>query len=108
MMTPQKAAGNQASGKAKVMIAQHILQLAMLDLGIGSPEGQSILEALSKLVKKFGKSEEDSKQIMPAELMQAMQSSAGPGAPPGAKPPGAAPGAAPPGAAPPGAPPTVQ
>jgi hypothetical protein len=91
MMTPQKAAGSQASGKAKVMVAQHILQLAMLDMGVASPEGQAILEALTKLVKKFGKTEEDSKQIMPAELQQAMMRGAGPGAPPGAKPGGAPP-----------------
>jgi hypothetical protein len=99
MMTPQKAAGNQATGKAKIMIAQHILQLAMIDLGVGSPQGGAILKALTALTKEFGKSEEDSKQIMPAELMQAMQSSAGPGAPPGA---GKPPGGPPPGGPPPG------
>ena len=95
MLTPQKAAGNQASGKAKVMIAQHVLTTALVDLGVSSPEGQAVLEAITKLVKKFGKSEEDSKQIMPAELQMAMQRQAGPGAPPpGGPPPGA--GAAPP------------
>jgi hypothetical protein len=96
MMTPQKANGNQASGKAKVMIAQHILTTALVDLGVQSTEGQAVLDALKMLVKKFGKTEEDSKQIMPAELMMAMQRQAGPGQAPGAKP-----GMPPPGAAPP-------
>lgn len=91
MLTPQKAAGNQASGKAKVMVAIHILKTSMLDLGVGE-EFQAVLDAVKTLTKKFGKSEEDSKQIMPAELQMAMQRQAGPGAPPGAKPP-AAPGA---------------
>ena len=94
MLTPQKAAGNQASGKAKVMIAQHILTTALVDLGVSSVEGQSVLDALKVLVKKFGKSEEVSKQIMPAELQMAMQRSAGPGQPPGQAPPQAPPQAA--------------
>ena len=108
MLTPQKAAGNQASGKAKVMVAQHILTLAMLDVGVGSAEGKAILKALSTLGNSFGKSEEESKQIMPAELMMAMQSQSGPGkapAPGGGPAPGAPPGGAPAGGAPP---PTLQ
>lgn len=97
MMTPQKASGSQATGKAKVMMAMHVLQLSMLDFGAASPEGQAIFDAIKPLVKKFGKSEDESKQLMPAEMMAAMQQGAGPGAPPGAKPPGAPP----PGGAPP-------
>ena len=95
MLTPQKANGNQASGKAKVMIAMHILTTALVDLGVSSPEGQAVLDSVKTLTKKFGKSEEDSKQIMPAELQMAMQRQAGPGQPP------AAPGGPPPGGAPP-------
>lgn len=90
MLTPQKAAGNQASGKAKVMIAVHILKTAMVDIGVGE-DFQAILDAMKILTKKFGKSEEDSKQIMPAELQMAMQRSAGPGQPPGQAPPQAPP-----------------
>ena len=86
MLTPQKAAGNQASGKAKVMVAVHILKTAMVDLGVGE-DFTAVLDAMKTLTKRFGKSEEDSKQIMPAELQMAMQRQAGPGAPPGAKPP---------------------
>jgi hypothetical protein len=98
MMTPQKPKGNEASGKAKIMIAIHIMKTAMVDLGLGE-DFTAVLDAVKILTKKFGKTEEDSKQIMPAEIMQAMMKQAGPGAPPGAKPPGA--GAPPPGAAPP-------
>lgn len=101
MMTPQKPEGKIAAGKVKVQVAIHALQLAMQDVGISTDDGQAILEALSKLTKKFGKHEEDSKSLMPAELMQVMQQKAGPGAPPpGAPPPQ---GAAPPGGPPPGA-----
>lgn len=101
MMTPQKPEGKIAAGKVKVQVAIHALQLAMQDVGISTDDGQAILEALSKLTKKFGKHEEESKSLMPAELMQVMQQKAGPGAPPpGAPPPQ---GAAPPGGPPPGA-----
>lgn len=79
MLTPQKASGKQASGKVKVQIAIHALQLAMLDMGASSPEGTAILEAITKLVKKFGKSEDQSKQLMPAEIMQIMQQPKPPG-----------------------------
>jgi hypothetical protein len=96
MMTPQQPKGQQASGKAKVMIAIHILKTSMVDLGLGE-DFQAVLDAVKTLTKKFGKTEEDSKQIMPAEIMQAMMKQAGPG-PPGGKPPG---GAAPAAAAPP-------
>jgi len=99
MLTPQKPAGNQASGKAKVMVAQHILTLAMMDFGPASKDFDACLAALSTLKKEFGKNEEQSQKLMPAELMQALQSQAGPGAPPKpAAPPGAAPGGAPGGA----------
>jgi hypothetical protein len=102
MMTPQKPEGKIAAGKVKVQVAIHALQLAMQDVGIMTDDGQAILDALGKLTKKFGKHEEESKSLMPAELMQVMQQKAGPGAPPpppqGAAPPGA--GAPPPGAMP--------
>lgn len=93
MMTPQKPAGNQASAKAKVMVAQKVLQGAMAEMDLNTAEGKAVLEILAKMTKAFGKSEEDSQQIMPAELMQALQPAAGPGAAPGGAPP---PGAKPP------------
>src|ERR1700691_5367880 len=71
MMTPQQPKGQQASGKAKVMIAIHILKTSMVHLGLGE-DFQAVLDAVKTLTKKFGKTEEDSKQIMPAEIMQAM------------------------------------
>lgn len=92
-MTPQKAAGNQASAKAKVMVAQKVLQGAIAEMDLNTPDGKAVLEILAKITKAFGKSEEDSQQIMPAELMQALQPAAGPGAAPGGAPP---PGAKPP------------
>jgi hypothetical protein len=76
---------------------------AARELGPMTAEAQAVLKAISTLTKQFGKTEDESKQVMPAELMMAMQSAAGPGAPP--KPPGPA-GA--PGGAPAGVPPSPQ
>lgn len=94
MLTPQKASGKQASGKVKVQIAIHALQLAMLDVGAASKEGQSILEAIRSLVKQFGKSEDESKALMPAEIAQVLQQQKKPGMAPPAGAPGAPAGAA--------------
>lgn len=85
------------------MIAQKILQSTIPDLDLQSAEGKGVMEILAKMVKVFGKNEEDAQQIMPAELMQALQPAAGPGA----APPGAG-GAAPPGAKPPAPPMPMQ
>lgn len=99
MLTPQKAAGQIASGKAKMMGAIKLMQMALLDFPPQSPEFQAGIKAIAKLTEHFGKTEEDSKQLMPAELMSLMQSQAGPGAPGGMKPPMPAAGGAPPPAA---------
>jgi Tfp pilus assembly PilM family ATPase len=97
MLAPGKDAGKMASGKAKVQIAIHALQLAMIDVGAMGPEGSAILKAISSLTKEFGKTEEQSKSLMPAEIQQIMQKQ--PAKPPmGAAPPGAGvPPPAPPG-----------
>ena len=94
MRTPQKPEGKIAAGKVKVQVAIHALQLAMQDVGISTEHGQAILKALATLTKQYGKSEEESQQMMPAEIMQVMQKQSGPGAAP--PPQGGAPGGAPP------------
>lgn len=85
-----------AQGKVQVMLAIRALQVALGNLGVMSEDGRVALDAMSKLIKHFGKSEENSQSLMPAEVMQLMQRQTGPGA----APPAAAPGGAPPGAAP--------
>jgi len=102
MLTPQKPAGQQQTGRVKVLIAIHALQTAIPELGVLSEEGKTVLDAIRTLTKRFGKSEDSDKGLMPAEIAQIMQR-AGPGAAPvapkPAAPPAAAAGAAPPMAA---------
>lgn len=98
MLTPQPQEGKKQAGKVKMMVIAHALQLAAADFGVMSPDGSFALELLQKITKKYGKSEDDTKQLMPAELAQVFQQAAGPGAPPGG---GAAPQPQQPPAAPP-------
>jgi hypothetical protein len=75
MLGPNKMAGKAASAKIKVQVAIHALMLAAQETGVMSEEGRAILDAIQKLTKQFGKSEDQSKQLMPAELAQILQQS---------------------------------
>ena len=98
MLAPQKAVGKQQAGRVKVQVAIHALMLAIAEVGPMSSEGRTILEAITKLTKQFGKNEDQPKQLMPAELQQIMAQSKGAGLNPAVagaiKPPMPQPGAA--------------
>jgi hypothetical protein len=101
MMTPQKPAGDQEAAKVKMLLVQHEMEKALASFGSSSHEGKAILKALSTIAKAFGKNEDESAELMPAMLKQALAQESGPGAPPKGAPPPPKPGAgAPP---PPGA-----
>lgn len=106
MMTPQMPEGQIAGAKVMVLSAVKVLTRALMDLEPNSEEYDAVLGAVSKLSKKFGKEEDESEKMMPAEMGILQQALAGPGAAgPGAGPGGPPPpgGGAPP--MPPGAPP---
>jgi hypothetical protein len=88
MLTPQKPAGQLAGAKVQVLSATKVLTRALADLEPKSPEYDAVLAAITKLSKAFGKDEDESEKLMPAELgilQQALAGpgAAGPGAPPG-------------------------
>jgi hypothetical protein len=84
MLTPQqKPAGKQQSGAVLVQVAIHSLLLAAQKYGGKGEEFSAILEAITKLTKKFGKGEDEAKALVPAE-MQTVLGAAKPGAMPGA------------------------
>jgi hypothetical protein len=103
MSTPQAPGGMLEGAKLKVMTSIKTLEMALGTFGSTSEEGKAVMKAISALAKAFGKHEDESKELMPAEIKQLMAGLAGPGAPPG--PPAG--GAPPPGGPPPGAPPQV-
>ena len=78
MLTPQKPAGQVQSARIKVQVALHALTLGLREAGPMSEDGRAILEAIQKLVKQFGKTEDATKPLMPAE-MAAVMSAAQPG-----------------------------
>jgi len=82
MLTPQKQEGKAASARIKVQVALHALMLAAREAGPLSEEGKTIVEVISKLIKQFGKSEDESKPMVPAE-MRAILSQAQPAQMPG-------------------------
>lgn len=95
MMTPQKPAGQIAGAKVTVLAATKLLTRALMDLEPKSDEYDAVLSAITKLSKRFGREEDESEKMMPAELGIIQQALAGPGAGPGGPaqpPPGAPPG----------------
>ena len=95
MLTPQKAVGTEASGYAEVQTGVTFLMTAVKK--VGGPmtkRGEALLKAIALITKEFKDVEDKGKELMPAQLMRALQ---------GAKPPGM--GAPPPGGARPGMPP---
>lgn len=81
-------------------MAVKMLEQAVAAFGIGSEEGKAILSAHKTLSKKFGSSEGNTQQLMPAELRHMIAEFAGPGMPGGNPGAGAPPGGPPqPGAA---------
>ena len=99
MLSPQPAAGDQEGAKVDCLMAQKILEKALSKFPGGGKEHKAVLQSISTLAKAFGKEEDKTAELMPAEIKQMLASLAGPGG--SQKPPTPPPGAAPPGAAPP-------
>jgi hypothetical protein len=89
MSTPQPANGMREQGLVKVRMAAKMLEQALPMVGSDSEDGKCVLEVLSKLSKKYGKTDDKTDQLMPGELKQ-LQDALG-GGPGGQKPPGAGP-----------------
>ena len=68
MSTPQDKKGLKAAAQTNVHIAVNMLEEALSAYGSESEEGGSILTAITKLRKLFGK--QDSSDLVPAEIMQ--------------------------------------
>ena len=100
MATPQQPKGLQQAEKVHVMMSMDLLAQAIPALGPQSEEGQAVMKALQILSKQFGKTQDKSRDLVPAEIMQLLSAlpQAG-GGNPGAKAMGA--GGPPPGAMPP-------
>ena len=81
MLTPQKAVGTEQTGRVLAQTGMQALMLAASKIGITTKEGQVLLEVIAKLAKTFGKSEDQSKQLMPAQIQQMLAASKSPAMP---------------------------
>lgn len=91
MATPQQPKGLQQQQKVHVMMSMDLLAQAIPALGPNTEEGQSVMKALQILSKQFGKTQDKSRELVPAEILQLLSAlpQAGGGSP-GAKAMGAA------------------
>jgi hypothetical protein len=69
MTTPEPQAGNMEEARLNVMMALDMLQNALQTFGMQSEEGESLSDAIEKLVSKFGERESQTRELMPAEIM---------------------------------------
>ncbi len=69
MTTPEPQAGNMEEARLNVMMALDMLQNALQVFGMESEEGEALSEAVGEIVSKFGTRESETRQLMPAEIM---------------------------------------
>jgi hypothetical protein len=81
MMSPAQPQGSQEGSRIDVMMATKLLERSLSVFGTTSEEGQAILKCLSTLGKKFGKSQDETSELMPAELKHMIAAASGPGNP---------------------------
>jgi hypothetical protein len=74
MLTPEDKQGDQANAKVNVQMAMDLMQQALVGFGSDSKEGKVILDVISSLAKVFGETEGKTRELIPAEIMQMIQS----------------------------------
>ena len=82
MMTPGPKEGNLAGARADVQVVVKKLTQSLQTFQPTTPEGEAIMKAIGMLTKAFGETEGKDKELMPAEIAQAVSGLAGPGKPP--------------------------
>jgi hypothetical protein len=73
MTTPEPQEGNMEQARLNVMMALDMLQNALQTFGVQSPEGQALQDVVTKISAKFGERESDTRQLMPNEIMNLVQ-----------------------------------
>jgi hypothetical protein len=71
-----------AGGRADIQVVVKKLTQSLQTFSPTTEEGKAVMKAISALTKAFGDTESKDKELMPAEVMQALQGVAGPGKPP--------------------------
>jgi len=73
MTTPEPKMGSKEAANVNLQMAMDLMEQSLPALGSESEEGQSIMKALSSLHRVFGKREAKNRELMPAEILQMIQ-----------------------------------
>lgn len=79
MATPQPKEGVTQAAMVNVTMAMQLLEQSLPAFGSASEQGKSILSALKSLTSVAGENRQQAESLIPAELMQLMQSIPGAG-----------------------------
>ena len=74
MSTPEPKMGSKEGAMINIQMALDLLEQSLPALGSESDEGQGIMQAISRLTRLFGKREAKTRELIPAEIMQMIQS----------------------------------
>lgn len=77
MLLPQQNDGKIQTGRARVQLAIQLLASSLTDIGPSTKDGQAVLEGIRALTRHFGKTEDQSKPLIGAEMRQIL-AAAGP------------------------------
>jgi hypothetical protein len=70
MSTPEPKSGEMEQARLSVMMALDMLQDALKVFGSESKEGDTLAKIVGDLTTQFGERESETRQLMPAEVMQ--------------------------------------
>jgi hypothetical protein len=73
MTTPEPQKGDQEQAKLNIMMALDMLQQALGVFGMDSPEGKTLEQVVMDITKQFGEREAKTRELMPAEIMNLIQ-----------------------------------
>ena len=73
MSTPEPKLGSKEAAHINIQMALDLMEQSLPALGSESEEGQNIMKALSSLHKVFGKRESKNRELIPAEILQMIQ-----------------------------------
>ena len=73
MSTPEPKEGEKLSAMVNVQIAMDLLQQSLPAFGSDSEEGKEVMKVIKSLSAKFGDREAKTKELVPAEIIQMMQ-----------------------------------
>jgi hypothetical protein len=73
MSTPEVKKGEQEKARLNVMMALDMLQSAIGAFPPDTDEGATIQKVVADITRRFGERESDTRQLMPAEILQMIQ-----------------------------------